>query len=148
MRRAMTCVYCEPKSRMRIFECADGAEVFTLRMSLRHAVLCRGIAGRPLDRTERSLAGDAALKLPSYFFRAALFDRVSAAACDQHPCDHEQDRHASHLLILESRRCKASVVAVAVSAALAIRWRLAKAPLQHQGAAVFRKKGVESDAFL
>jgi hypothetical protein len=29
MRLAITCVYCEPKSRMRIRECADGAAVFT-----------------------------------------------------------------------------------------------------------------------
>src|SRR5437764_14651200 len=86
-------------------------------MGLRHAVLCPGIAGRPVDRTERSLAVDAALKLASYFFRAALFHRISAASCNQRQCDQEQDRHASHLLILESRRCKASAVAAAVSAA-------------------------------
>src|SRR5438093_2913165 len=88
-----------------------------LRMGLRHAMLCRGIAGRPVDRTERSLAGDATLKLPSHFFRAALFHRISAASCNQRQCDQEQDRHASHLLILESRRCKASVVGETVSAA-------------------------------
>jgi hypothetical protein len=29
IRRAMTCVYCEPKSRMRIFECVDESGVFT-----------------------------------------------------------------------------------------------------------------------
>jgi hypothetical protein len=86
-------------------------------MGLRHAVLGRGIAGQPLDWAERSLASNTTLKLPSYFFRAPLFERVSATGHDQHPCDHEQDRHASHLLILESRRCKASVVATAVSAA-------------------------------
>src|SRR5947207_4921131 len=85
-------------------------------MALRHAVLCRGIAGRPLDRTERSLSGDATLKLASYFFRAALFHRISAASCNQRQCDQEQDREAFHLLILESRRCKASAVAAAVSA--------------------------------
>jgi hypothetical protein len=86
-------------------------------MGLRHAVLCRGIAGWPVDRTERSLAGDATLKLPSHFFRAALFHRISAASCNQRQCDQEQDRHAFHLLILESRRRKASVVAATVSAA-------------------------------
>jgi len=86
-------------------------------MGLRHAVLCRGIAGRPLDRTECSLSGHATLKLASYFFRAALFHRISAASCNQRQCDQEQDRHAFHLLILESRRCKASVVAATVSAA-------------------------------
>src|SRR5436190_24148008 len=89
----------------------------SLRMGLRHAVLCRGIAGRPLDRTECSLSGHATLKLASYFFRAALFHRISAASCNQRQCDQEQDRHAFHLLILESRRCKASAVAAAVSAA-------------------------------
>src|SRR5436309_12805763 len=31
-RRAMTWVYCEPKSRIRIFECFGGAEVFTFAM--------------------------------------------------------------------------------------------------------------------
>jgi hypothetical protein len=35
--------------------------------------------------------------------RRALFERVGATARDQ-PCDHEQDRHALHLLILESER--------------------------------------------
>ena len=30
MRRAMTWVYCEPKSRMRIFECADGVDISTI----------------------------------------------------------------------------------------------------------------------
>jgi hypothetical protein len=70
-------------------------------MSLRHAVLAGGIFGRPLDRAERSLPGYAALKLPLYFLRAALFNWVSAAARDQ-PCDEEQDRRAFHLLILES----------------------------------------------
>jgi hypothetical protein len=87
---------------MRIFECANGATVFTaLRMSLRHAMLAGGIIGRPIDRTECSLPGYAALKLPLYFLRAALFNRISAAARDQ-PCDDEQDRRAFHLLILES----------------------------------------------
>ena len=103
MRRAMTCVYCEPKSRIRIFECANGATVFTaLRMSLRHAVLAGRIFGRPLDRAERSLPGYAALKLPLYFLRAALFQRISAAA-RAHPGKDEQNRHAFHLLILRTK---------------------------------------------
>src|SRR6266404_247847 len=95
---------------MRILECVDGATVFTLRMSLRHAVLCRGIGGRSLDWADRSLAGDATFELALHFFRAPLFQRVSAAAHDQHPCDQEQDRHAYHLLILESRamHCKSA----------------------------------------
>ena len=29
MRRAITWVYCDPKSRMRIFECLVGVAVFT-----------------------------------------------------------------------------------------------------------------------
>jgi hypothetical protein len=27
----MTCVYCEPKSRMRIFECVDLSAIFSAR---------------------------------------------------------------------------------------------------------------------
>jgi hypothetical protein len=73
-------------------------------MGLRHAVFASGIGGRSLDWANRSLAGDATLKLSAYFFCAALLHRISAAAHDQHPCDQEQDRHAYHLLILESRR--------------------------------------------
>ena len=76
-----------------------------------------GIGGRSLDWADRSLAGDATFELALHFFRAALFHRISAAPCNQHQCDQEQDRHAFHLLILESGRCKASVVAAAVSAA-------------------------------
>src|SRR5438128_12682735 len=86
-------------------------------MSLRHSVFRGGIARLPVDRTEYSLSGHATLKLPSHFVRAALFHRISAASCDQRQCDQEQDRHAFHLLILESTRCKASVVAATVSAA-------------------------------
>jgi hypothetical protein len=98
----MTCVYCEPKSRMRIFECANGATVFTaLGMSFGHAMLACRIIGRSLDRADGSLPRYTALKLPLYFLRAALFERISAAARDQ-PCDHEQDRYAFHLLILGS----------------------------------------------
>jgi hypothetical protein len=43
------------------------------------------------------------LKLRFDFFTAALFEGISAAARD-HACDHEQDRQAFHLLILESER--------------------------------------------
>src|SRR5947207_7103003 len=97
----MTCVYWEPKSRMRIFECANGATVFTaLRMSFRHAMLACWIIGRPLDWAEGSLPGHAALKLPLYFLPAALFERISAAARNQ-PCHHQSDPRACHLLILE-----------------------------------------------
>jgi hypothetical protein len=41
------------------------------------------------------------VKLLSNFFSAALFKGISAAARG-HACDHEQDRHALHPLILES----------------------------------------------
>ena len=92
---------------MRIFECADMVTVFTLRMSLRHAVLGRGIGGRSLDWANRSLAGDATFELALHFFRAPLLDRVSAAAHHQRRCDHEQDRHALHLLILGTKRSNA-----------------------------------------
>ena len=64
-------------------------------------MLAGGILGRPLHWTECSLPGHAALKLPLYFLRAALFNWVSAAARDQ-PCDDEQDRRAFHVVILES----------------------------------------------
>jgi hypothetical protein len=70
---------------------------------LRYAVLVRRVIGGPLDRPECSLAGDAALKLPSDFFGAALFEGISAAARD-HARDHEQDRYAFHLLILENNQ--------------------------------------------
>jgi hypothetical protein len=62
-------------------------------------MLVSRIVGRSLDWAERSLPGYAALKLPLYFLRAALFKRISAPARDQ-PCDDEQDRRAFHLLIL------------------------------------------------
>ena len=64
-------------------------------------MLAGRIVGRPLDWAERSLPGYAALKLPLYFLRAVLFNRISAAARDQ-PCDDEQDRRGFHLLILGS----------------------------------------------
>ena len=63
MRRAITCVYCEPKSRMRILECFGGAAVFTLRMSLRHAMFTGGIARLALLRSDCALTRDAASKL-------------------------------------------------------------------------------------
>jgi hypothetical protein len=64
-------------------------------------MLAGGIIGRPLDWAECPLPGYAALKLPLYFLRAAVFNRISAAARAQ-PCEDEQDRRAFHLLILES----------------------------------------------
>jgi hypothetical protein len=66
-------------------------------------MLAGRIVGRPFDWAKRSLSGHAAFELPLYFLRAALFERISAAARDQ-PCDHEQNRHALHPRILESER--------------------------------------------
>src|SRR5215210_7962555 len=37
MRPAITCVYCEPKSRMRIFECAEGVAMMCLPAARRNA---------------------------------------------------------------------------------------------------------------
>ena len=85
---------------MRIFECVDFSAIFNaLGMSLRDAMLSGRIAGRSLQRAERSLAGHPALKLPLNFLRGALFNRVGAANQSQ-ACDREQDRHAFHLRIL------------------------------------------------
>ena len=68
-------------------------------MSFRDAMLTSRIVGRPLDWAERSLPGYAALKLPLYFLRAALFQGIRAAARER-PCEDEQERRAFHLLIL------------------------------------------------
>jgi len=103
MRRAMTCVYCEPKSRMRIFECADVATVFTLRMSLRHAVFVRRIARFALFGADLSLAGNTAFQLRLHFLTAPLFERISAATGEHCTADREQDRHVFHLHILRSK---------------------------------------------
>lgn len=62
------------------------------------------IIGRPIDRAEFSLTGDAALKLCSYFFGGPLFERVGATARDQRTRNCDQHRKALHLLILESER--------------------------------------------
>jgi hypothetical protein len=76
-------------------------------MSFWHAVLAGSVARRPLHWANRPLAGHAPLKLPLHFFGAALFERVSAATDDQRQGDHQQDRHALHLLILETKRSNA-----------------------------------------
>lgn len=77
MRRPMTWVYCEPKSRMKILEC--GVAVCTLGMRLRDAVLRRWIVRRAILRPEPALASYAALQLRADFFGAALLDGISAA---------------------------------------------------------------------
>src|SRR5262249_32455895 len=100
IRRAMTCVYCEPKSRMRIFECVDLSAIFSaLRMSLRDAMLSSWITRRSLQGAKRSLAGHPAFKLPLNFLRGALFERVCAATHSK-AYHRDQDRHAFHLRIL------------------------------------------------
>src|ERR1700738_1434586 len=103
MRRAITCVYCEPKSRMRIFECVRAIVFTLLRMSLRHAVFGRWIAGLALLRADCALAGNAALKLRLHFFSAAVFQWIAASAHDQPAGESHQDRQAFHLSILESK---------------------------------------------
>jgi len=76
-------------------------------MSFWHAVFGGSIARRPLDWANRPLTGDATLKLLPHFFGAALLERIRAATYDQRRCDHEQDRHALHLLILGTQRSNA-----------------------------------------
>src|SRR5260370_24883414 len=100
MRRAMTWVYCEPKSRIRIFECFGGAAVFTwLRVRLRDAVLARWIARLALFGSDLSLARNAALKLSLNFSTASLLERIGAT-CHQHSerC-RKQDRQRRHPLL-------------------------------------------------
>ena len=72
-------------------------------MSLGYTMLARWILGRPFEWAKRSLSGHAAFKLPLYFLRTALFERISAAARDQR-CDRKQNRHALHPHILEGER--------------------------------------------
>ncbi len=67
------------------------------------------IAGRSLQRAERSLTGHAALQLPLHFLRGALFQRISTAGHSQ-ARDHEQDPHAFHLLILRTKCCIARML--------------------------------------
>jgi len=49
------------------------------------------------------LAGNAALKLRSYFFSATTFQGVGASSRHQRAGNAEQDRQAFHLSILESK---------------------------------------------
>ena len=71
-------------------------------MSLRDAVLSRGIICRSINRAHRSLAGHAALELAPHFLRAALFQRIGTPTRDKCECAH--NRQGSHLLILGSTR--------------------------------------------
>jgi hypothetical protein len=88
---------------MRIFECADVAALFTLRMSLRHAVFVRQIARFAFFGADLSLAGNPAFQLRLHFLTAPLFERISAATAEDCTPDHEQDRHVLHLHILRSK---------------------------------------------
>ena len=71
-------------------------------MSLRDAVLSRGIIRRSIKRADRSLARHAALELASHFFRAALFQRIGTPTRDKR--ERADDRQGFHPLILRSAR--------------------------------------------
>ena len=74
-------------------------------MSLRDAVLSRGIIRRSIKRAHRSLARHAALELASDFFGAALFQRIGTPTRDKR--ERADDRQGLHLLILRSDRTNA-----------------------------------------
>jgi hypothetical protein len=86
-------------------------------MSLRNTVFAGLIVGRPLDRTEFSLAGHAAFKLVADFAGGALFERIGTTARYQRTSKENQDRQGPHLPILGSALVNASVVAALVSSA-------------------------------
>ncbi|MDB6147164.1 MAG: hypothetical protein JWO45_828 [Spartobacteria bacterium] len=73
-------------------------------MILRDAVLTGGIVRRPIDRTDCSLASDAALKLGSHFVGASFFQRIGTTARSEDECCCQENRQALHLFILESDR--------------------------------------------
>ena len=64
-----------------------------------------GITGLSLFRTKLPLPGHSALKLASNFFRAALFERISASPHDERA--RANDRQGLHLFILGSERSNA-----------------------------------------
>ena len=68
-----------------------------------------GITGLSLFRTKLPLPGHSALKLASNFFRAALFERISASPHDERA--RANDRQGLHLFILGSEpdHCKDEV---------------------------------------
>ena len=74
-------------------------------MTLRDAVLSRGIIRRSIKRADRSLARHAALELASHFLRAALFQRIGTPTRDKR--EGADDRQGSHLLMLRSDRTNA-----------------------------------------
>jgi hypothetical protein len=75
----MTWVYCEPKSRMRILEWAEGGAIFTglstWRVRLGRFVV--GIIGT-IDRAESSMPGYPALEFFARFLRERFFQRIGA----------------------------------------------------------------------
>lgn len=73
-------------------------------MTLRDAVLTGGIIRRPLDRTECSLPGHAALKLGSHFVGASFFEGIGTTGRSEDECCCQENRQAFHLFILESDR--------------------------------------------
>ena len=71
----MTCVYCEPKSRMIMRE---GVEVVTSVGAGEFGVRVRGRIVRAIDRDEVTLSGKAALKMLANFLRRRRLRRTSA----------------------------------------------------------------------
>ncbi len=71
-------------------------------MSLRDAVLSRGIIRRSINRAYCSLAGHATLELTSHVLRAALFQWIGTTTRNQR--ERADDRQGLHLLMLRSDR--------------------------------------------
>jgi hypothetical protein len=71
-------------------------------MSLRDAVLSRGIIRRSINRAYCSLAGHAALELASHVLRAALFQWIGTPTRNQR--ERAKNRQGFHLLMLGSDR--------------------------------------------
>jgi hypothetical protein len=69
-------------------------------MSLRDAVLSRGIIRRSIKRADRSLARHAALQLASHFVRAALFQWIGTPTRDER--ERADDRQGFHRLMLRN----------------------------------------------
>ena len=69
-------------------------------MSLRDAVLSRGIIRRSINWAYCSLAGHAALELASHVLRAALFQWIGTPTRDER--ERADDRQGFHLLMLRN----------------------------------------------
>src|SRR5438552_4539128 len=93
MRRPMTWVYCDPKSRIKIFECAGRAAVFTpLGMTFRNPVFIRAIIWKTIFWPDCPLTSHSAFQLRTYFFRAVSLQRIGATARNR-CCEEEQGLH-------------------------------------------------------